>query len=105
LFGVLVRFLPLTSEYRGASFTVVESQRRYITPLLLALVAVETADFMFALDSIPASFAITPDPFIVFTSNVFAMLGIRSLYFLLAGVMTRFHYLGAGLALVLGSSA
>jgi tellurite resistance protein TerC len=86
----------------GASFTVVESQRRYVTPLLLALVAVETADLVFAVDSIPAIFAITPDPFIVFTSNVFAMLGLRSLYFLAAGVMVRFHYLGAGLALVLG---
>lgn len=102
LFRLFARFVPVVHEYRGASFTVVESQRRYVTPLLLALVAVETADLVFAVDSIPAIFAITPDPFIVFTSNVFAMLGLRSLYFLAAGVMVRFHYLGAGLALVLG---
>ncbi len=96
------RLVPVVSEYRGASFTVVESRRRFATPLLLSLVAIEASDLVFALDSIPAIFAITPDPFIVFTSNIFAMLGLRSLYFVLAGVMLRFHYLGKGLALVLG---
>jgi tellurite resistance protein TerC len=70
--------------------------------LLLSVAAVEASDLVFALDSIPAIFAITPDPFIVFTSNIFAILGLRSLYFLLVGVMLSFRYLGAGLALVLG---
>jgi tellurite resistance protein TerC len=93
--------MPVAKEYRGTSFTVVEAGRRHATPLLLALVAVEASDLLFALDSIPAIFAITPDPFIVFTSNVFAMLGLRSLYFLLAGVIGRFRYLKAGLALTL----
>ena len=94
--------LPMVSEYRGIRFTVVQSGRRVATPLLLSLVAVEASDLVFALDSIPAIFAITTDPFIVFTSNIFAVLGLRSLYFVLAGVMLRFHYLGKGLALVLG---
>jgi tellurite resistance protein TerC len=80
---------------------MIEAGRRHATPLLLALVAVEASDLLFALDSIPAIFAITPDPFIVFTSNVFAMLGLRSLYFLLAGIIGRFRYLKAGLALTL----
>lgn len=102
LLRLFSRLVPVVSEYRGGSFTVVESGRRFATPLLLSLVAVEASDLVFALDSIPAIFAITPDPFIVFTSNIFAMLGLRSLYFVLAGVMLRFHYLGKGLALVLG---
>ena len=71
------------------------------TPLLLALIAVETTDLIFAVDSIPAIFAITTDPFIVFTSNAFAILGLRSLYFLLAGVVDKLHYLKVGLAAVL----
>jgi tellurite resistance protein TerC len=72
------------------------------TPLLLVLLVVETSDVIFALDSIPAIFGITRDPFIVYTSNVFAILGLRSLYFLLAGVIDKFHYLKTGLAIVLG---
>ena len=95
------RAVPLVKEYRGASFTVMEGGRRYATPLLLSMVAVEASDLLFAVDSIPAIFAITPDPFIVFTSNIFALLGLRSLYFVLADVMGRFHYLKAGLALTL----
>ena len=75
--------------------------RMYVTPLLIALVLVETTDFVFALDSIPAIFSITLDPFIVYTSNVFAILGLRSLYFLLAGAVRRFRYLHYGLAAVL----
>jgi len=71
------------------------------TPLLAALVAIETADVVFALDSVPAIFAITDDPFIVFTANVFAILGLRALYFLLAGAIPRFRYLKAGLAALL----
>jgi tellurite resistance protein TerC len=102
LLRLFSRLFPVVSEYRGGSFTVVESgRRRCATPLLLSLVAVEASDLLFALDSIPAIFAITRDPFIVFTSNIFAILGLRSLYFLLAGAMSSFRYLGVGLALVL----
>jgi tellurite resistance protein TerC len=95
------RILPVTHEPAGDKFTVVKNGRRYATPLLLALVAVEVTDLIFAVDSIPAIFAITTDPFIVFTSNIFAILGLRSLYFLLAGIITRFVYLKVGLSLVL----
>jgi len=93
--------LPITHEPSGDHFTVVRDGRRYATPLLLALVAVEVTDLIFAVDSIPAIFAVTTDPFIVFTSNIFAILGLRSLYFLLAGVLTKFVYLKVGLAFVL----
>jgi tellurite resistance protein TerC len=102
LLRLFSRLVPVMSEYRGGSFTVVESGRRCATPLLLSLAAVEASDLVFALDSIPAIFAITRDPFIVFTSNIFAILGLRSLYFLLAGAMSNFRHLGVGLALVLG---
>jgi tellurite resistance protein TerC len=95
------RIFPLTHEFAGDRFTVVRSGRRYATPLLLALVAVEVSDLIFAVDSIPAIFAITTDPFIVFTSNIFAILGLRSLYFLLASIITKFAYLKVGLSLVL----
>jgi tellurite resistance protein TerC len=95
------RFVPVTAGYRGPHFFAFENGRRYATPLLLVLVAIEASDLVFALDSIPAIFAVTDDPFIVFTSNIFAILGLRSLYFLLAGVMNRFHYLKYGLALIL----
>jgi tellurite resistance protein TerC len=95
------RVFPVTSEYAGERFTIVKQGKRYATPLLLALVAVEVTDVIFAVDSIPAIFAVTSDPFIVFTSNIFAILGLRSMYFLLAGVIDRFHYLKVGLAFVL----
>jgi tellurite resistance protein TerC len=95
------RLFPVTAEYHGARFFVRESGRRAATPLLLALVVVEFTDLVFAVDSIPAIFAVTRDPFIVYTSNVFAILGLRALYFALAGVVDRFHYLKIGLALVL----
>jgi tellurite resistance protein TerC len=95
------RWVPMTKGYRGAAFTVVENGRRLATPLLLALVALEVTDLIFAVDSIPAIFAVTQDPFIVFTSNIFAILGLRSMYFLLAGVIERFTYLKVGLSLVL----
>ena len=78
-----------------------QGARSYGTPLLLVLAVVETTDLVFAVDSIPAIFAVTRDPFIVYTSNVFAILGLRSLYFLLAAAMNKFHYLGMGLGLVL----
>lgn len=95
------KIMPVTHEPAGDKFTVVKDGRRYATPLLLALVAVEVTDLIFAVDSIPAIFAITTDPFIVFTSNIFAILGLRSLYFLLAGIITKFAYLKVGLSLVL----
>ncbi len=101
LVRLLQRVLPMTRDFVGDKFTVVRAGKRYATPLLLALVAVEVSDLIFAVDSIPAIFAITTDPFIVFTSNIFAILGLRSLYFLLAGVITKFVYLNVGLSVVL----
>jgi tellurite resistance protein TerC len=95
------RVFPVTHEYAGNKFTILRNGKRYATPLLLALVAVEVTDLIFAVDSIPAIFAITADPFIVFTSNIFAILGLRSMYFLLAGVITKFAYLKVGLSAVL----
>lgn len=95
------RFVPMVPEYRGGRFSVVEGGRRYGTPLLMVLVVVEATDVVFAVDSIPAIFAITSDPFIVYTSNIFAILGLRALYFVLAGMMNKFHYLKVGLGLVL----
>ena len=98
----LVRhFVPVSKEYHGSSFLVRHSGRLSATPLLLVLLVVETTDVVFAVDSIPAIFGITRDPFIVYTSNIFAILGLRSLFFLLAGMMDRFHYLPVGLGLVL----
>jgi len=97
----LQRVFPVTSGYEGDRFTVRREGRRFATPLLLALVAVEITDVVFAVDSIPAIFAVTMDPFIVFTSNVFAILGLRSLYFVLAGIIRKFVYLKIGLAIVL----
>jgi tellurite resistance protein TerC len=95
------RLFPVTPELAGPRFTVVREGRRFATPLLLALVAVEVSDLVFAVDSIPAIFAVTQDPFIVFTSNIFAILGLRSLYFLLARAITKFAYLKVGLSVVL----
>jgi tellurite resistance protein TerC len=95
------RLLPVTETFEGGHFLVRRNGRTYVTPLLIALVLVETTDLIFALDSIPAIFSITLDPFIVYTSNVFAILGLRSLYFLLAGAVQRFRYLKYGLAAVL----
>jgi tellurite resistance protein TerC len=95
------KLLPVTHQLHDGKFTILENGRRYATPLLLALVAVEVTDVIFAVDSIPAIFAITTDPFIVFTSNIFAILGLRSMYFFLAGVITKFTYLKVGLSFVL----
>jgi tellurite resistance protein TerC len=99
LFRRLVRSVP---DYRGTRLVVAEAGRWFATPLLTVLVVVEATDIVFAVDSIPAVFAVTSDPFIVYTSNIFAILGLRALYFLLAGMMSRFHYLKVGLGLVLG---
>ena len=101
LFRLFQRLVPAVETYHGPAFTVVKDGRRLATPLLLVLVAVELTDLVFAVDSVPAIFAVTKDPFIVFTSNIFAILGLRSLYFLLAGVVGRFHLLKVGLSLVL----
>ena len=95
------RHLRITNEPRGERFTVTENGVRYFTPLFLVLIMVEISDVVFAVDSIPAIFAITTDPFIVFTSNIFAIMGLRALYFLLADMADRFHLLKYGLAMVL----
>ena len=95
------RFIPVSSEYHGQNFFIREAGKRVATPLFMVLILVELTDVMFALDSIPAIFAITQDPFIVYTSNVFAILGLRSLYFLLAGIVDKFVFLRYGLAVVL----
>ena len=95
------RLMPVTSDYRGAKFFVRENGIRMATPLFVVLLLVEVSDVIFAVDSIPAIFAVTKDPFIVYTSNVFAILGLRSLYFALAGVLDKFHYLKIGLGVVL----
>jgi len=97
----LGKIIPILPGFHGEAFTVVRDGRRYATSLLLALIAVEVSDVVFAVDSIPAIFAITQDPFIVLTSNVFAILGLRSLYFLLAAFVTKFVHLKTGLALVI----
>jgi TerC family integral membrane protein len=95
------RHLRLTPDYRGEKFWVTENGVRTFTPLFLVLVMIELSDLIFAVDSIPAIFAITTDPFIVFTSNIFAILGLRAMYFMLAGMADRFHLLKYGLAMVL----
>ena len=97
----VARIIPITPVVRGGSFWVRERGGLVATPLFVALVVIETTDVVFALDSIPAVFAVTNDLFLVYTSNVFAMLGLRSLYFLLAGVVERFRFLRAGLATIL----
>jgi tellurite resistance protein TerC len=98
---VLTRFLPVTDYYEGKKFFTKVNGKRAGTLLLLVLVVVEVTDLVFAVDSIPAIFAITTNTFIVYTSNVFAILGLRSMYFLLAGVIDKFQYLRTGLAIVL----
>ncbi len=102
LVRIVRRLLPVTSDFRGVRFFVRENGRLWATPLLMVLVLIEGADLVFALDSIPAVFAVTQDPFLVYTSNIFAVLGLRSLYFLLAGVIGRFYLLKYGLTFVLG---
>ena len=95
------KLMPVTPDYRGDKFFVRENGLRMATPLFVVLLLVEISDLIFAVDSIPAIFAVTTDPFIVYTSNVFAILGLRSLYFALAGLMDKFHYLKIGLGVVL----
>ncbi len=95
------RFLPVSTAYDGAKFTTRVNGTFMFTPLFIVLLVVESTDVIFAIDSIPAIFGITSDPFIVFTSNMFAIMGLRALYFLLAGALHLFRYLKAGVALVL----
>jgi TerC family integral membrane protein len=95
------RAMPTASEYHGARLTVRKGGRLLATPLLVVLVAISVIDVVFAVDSIPAVFGVTREPFIVYTSNIFAILGLRSLYFLVEGALNRFHHLSTGLALVL----
>lgn len=95
------RRLPLSHRYDGQKFLTIENGKRLMTPLVLVLIVVETTDIVFAVDSIPAALAITTEPFLVLTSNVFAILGLRALYLLLAGSMDRFHLLKYGLAVIL----
>jgi len=95
------RFVPSVPEFHGPRFWIKRDGTWLATPLMAVLVVVEATDLVFAVDSIPAVFAVTKDPFIVYTSNIFAILGLRAMYFLLAGVMDRFHYLKLGLATVL----
>jgi tellurite resistance protein TerC len=95
------KFMPVTPQLHGSKFFVRIEKKNYATPLFLVLILIETSDLIFAVDSIPAILAITQDQFIVFTSNVFAIMGLRSLYFALAGVIHRFWLLSYGLAVVL----
>lgn len=95
------KYIPVTNEFSGPKFLIKQNSKWHATPLLLVLVLVETTDLIFAVDSIPAILAITSDPFIVYTSNVFAILGLRSLYFALAGSLKYFTYLHYGLAAIL----
>jgi tellurite resistance protein TerC len=98
---LVCKVFPVTDDYEGSHFTVVRDGKRLLTPLALALVAVESADLVLAVDSIPAIFSVTEDPFLIFTSNVFAILGLRSLYFALAHLMGRLSYLNYSLAAIL----
>jgi tellurite resistance protein TerC len=102
IYRMFQRYVPSVEGYRQDRFLVRVDGRWVATPLLAVLVAVEATDLVFAVDSIPAIFAVTSDPFIVYTSNIFAILGLRAMFFLLAGVMDKFEYLKVGLALVLG---
>jgi tellurite resistance protein TerC len=97
----LRRFLPMTDTFRGQHFLTKENGKRVATPLLAALVAVELADIAFAIDSVPAVLAVTREPFLVYTSNAFAILGLRSMYFFLAAMIRRFQYLRVGLVFIL----
>lgn len=101
LVRILKRYLPISPGLHGGKFIVREAGRWLATPLLLTLLFIEMTDIVFAVDSVPAVFGITREPFIVFTSNVFAILGLRALYFLFAGIVSRFHYLKYGLGFIL----
>ena len=96
------KLMPVQDEYVGAKFVVKQAGKWIATPLLVVVVAIEAADLVFAVDSVPAVLAVSDDPFIVYSSNAFAILGLRALYFLLSGMLDRFHYLSKALAVILG---
>ena len=98
---LLRKVMPVSDEYSGAKFVVKEAGKRVATPLLAVVVAIEAADLMFAVDSVPAVLAVSDDAFIVYSSNAFAILGLRALYFMLSGMLERFHHLGKALAFIL----
>jgi tellurite resistance protein TerC len=102
---VVQRILPATEQFHGQRFLIRDGGRVLATPLLVVLIVVEATDVIFAIDSVPAVLAVTTDPFVVYTSNVFALLGMRALYFLLAGAAARFRYLQPGLAIILAAVA
>ncbi len=95
------KHFPVTGEFHGQSFFVRRESRTFATPLFIALLFLETTDILFAVDSVPAIFGLTREPLVVFTSNIFAILGLRNLYFLLANAVDKFHYLKYGLGVVL----
>jgi tellurite resistance protein TerC len=95
-------WLPTTNDYRGTKLSIIENGKRYFTPLMLVMIAIGFTDLLFALDSIPAVYGLTNEPYIVFVANAFALLGLRQLYFLLSGLMQRLRYLGFGLSIILG---
>ena len=101
LIRIFKRFMPVTHEIEGKNFFVRKERILHATPLFIALLFLEATDIIFAVDSVPAIFAVTNEPLIVFTSNIFAILGLRSMYFMLAGVINKFHLLKYGLAIVL----
>lgn len=101
LLRLIYRYFPISAEYDGDKFITLRNGRKLLTPMLVVLIFVETTDVVFAVDSIPAIFAITLDPFIIYSSNVFAILGLRALYFALAGIMRLFHHLHYGLSIIL----
>jgi len=102
LVRLIRKWLPVTDDYHGANFTIRRHGQRILTPLAMVLILVEATDVLFAVDSIPAIFGVTRDPFLVYSSNVCAIMGLRSLYFLLAGMVHRFVYLKPALAMILG---
>lgn len=95
------KFFPVSNEYDNGKFFTIKNGKKFATPLFVVLIATEFTDLVFAFDSIPAIFAVTNDPFIIYTSNVFAILGLRAMYFALAGVIDKFHYLKIGLSMIL----
>lgn len=95
------KVFPVTADYHGSKFFVKVKNKNFATPLFIVLISIEVTDLVFAFDSIPAIFAVTTDPFIIYTSNIFAILGLRAMYFALAGIMNKFHYLKIGLAMIL----
>jgi tellurite resistance protein TerC len=99
---LMKKYFRVTTEFHAENFFVIQNKLLYVTPLFLVLILIEVTDLIFAVDSIPAIFSVTDDPFIVFTSNIFAILGLRALYFLIVNLSDKFHYLRHGLAFILG---